>query len=1000
MAEPRRASDLQTALSRAGFERPVESARQLESLFLGVEGIKRVARACAKAADPDLAMASVCRWLAMTGSLPSAAGLERLAKVCGVSSTLGSFLARYPDAAKVVLETKQLAAPRTLESYRRQAMRVVSGSDQPLASLRRYGRRETLRIAARDLAMGAPLEEIAAEIAYLAEAIVRAAYAIVITKHRPPAGARFAVIGMGKLGGEELNYSSDIDLLYVYDAVEDSEETRAWATSVADTLSSILGDASEDGQLYKVDTTLRPEGRAGAVVRSIAAYRAYYDRWAKPWEWQALLKARPIAGDHDLGGSFARMAEPIAYPEALSSDAVREIREMKARAEKLLRQRGGADREIKRGPGGIRDIEFAVQLLQLVHGRRDERLRTPNTLAGLDALARRGYIGDDDAAELAASYRFLRQVEHRLQLAQERQTHTVPEDEPARRKLARAMGYEDDADRSALEAFDRDWRGTQRLVRRIHEKLFYRPLLERFAQAPALNPDAAQERLRALGFLQPGRALKMLGDLTAGLSRRAQLMRVLLPVMLDWMSRSPDPDLAVASFRDLALRVGGNPATLGVLRDSPPVVRLLCGVLGTSRTLGEYLQQVPDLIPELADTEWLATRDRGRWLAEASAVVGWRQTASDRDAALRRYKRRGVLQVACRDLAGDAPVAEVCRQLTFLAEGALNAAVDGLEEELRRPAGARFAVIAMGRFGGVELGYGSDLDVMFVYDAPAEARGALDWATKMAEGVIQRLAAPTEEGTVFKVDTALRPEGTSGLLVRSIDAYAQYYQRWAQAWEFMALTKARPVAGDPQLGARFLDLVRPSIWRQSLPEETVRELRLLKARVEKERLGKGEDARTQLKVGHGGLIDVEFTVQLLQLRHGSANLALRSTTTLEAIAAANGSGLLDKERARHLEEAWSLASRARNALYLIRGRPIDQLPRDPAELETLARALGYPAPGARVAFMEDHRRVTRRARRICEELFYGGVLETRGTSSRGARAEGSRAVGDLPPFAR
>lgn len=968
--------------------------------MLGTEGVKRVAKACAKAADPDLAVASVTRWLAMTGSLPSATGLERVAKVCGLSSTLGSFLARYPEAAKVVLETKQLSSEKSLDAYRRQARRVVAENDQPLAALRRYRRRETLRIAARDLAMGAPVDEIAAEVAHLAEGVVRASLAVVTSKHPAPAGARFAVIGMGKLGGEELNYASDIDLLYVYDAVEDSEEIRSWSTTVADSLSSILGEAHEDGQLYKVDTTLRPEGRAGAVVRSLAAYRAYYDKWAKPWEWQALLKARPIAGDKELGEAFARMAEPVAYPEALSADAVREIRELKARAEKVLRQRGSADREIKRGPGGIRDIEFAVQLLQLVHGRRDERLRTPNTLAGLEALARRGYIGEEDATELGASYRFLRQVEHRLQLAQERQTHTVPEDDVARKRLARSMGYRDEVERTALEAFDKDWRATQRLVRRIHEKLFYRPLLERFAQAPALNPDAAQERLRALGFLQPGRALKMLGDLTAGLSRRAQLMRVLLPVMLDWMSRSPDPDLAVASFRDLALRVGGNPATLGVLRDSPPVVRLLCGVLGTSRTLGEYLQQVPDLIPELADAEAWGAKDRDRWLAEASAVTAWRSSPADRDAALRRYKRRGTLQVACRDLAGEAPIAEVCKQLTYLAEGALNAAVDALEEELRRPAGARFAVIAMGRFGGNELGYGSDLDVMFVYDAPAEARGALDWATKMAEGVISRLAAPTEEGTVFKVDAALRPEGNSGLLVRSIDAYAQYYEKWAEAWEFMALTKARPVAGDPALGARFLDLVRPSIWKPQLPEETVRELRMLKARVEKERLGRGEDSRTQLKIGHGGLIDVEFTVQLMQLRHGSANLALRTTSTLEAIAAAAGSGLLDRERASHLEDAWALATRARNALYLIKGRQVDQLPRDPQELETLARALGYPAPGARVAFMEDHRRITRRARRICEELFYGGVLEKQRPSARGDRTQGARAVGDLPPFAR
>lgn len=976
LSERRRAGDVVGALARAGFQRPTESSRHLESLLLERDTWKRVARACAKAADPDLAAASMTRWLKMSAGVPGAAALDRLAAVLGVSSSFGDFLARHPGMASIVVDGRALDAPRSLEAFRRGAMHAVTANERSLPALRLYRRRETLRIACRDLALGAPLDEIATEIAFLAQASVRAALATILESRRPPKRARFAVIAMGKLGGVELNYASDIDLLYVYDG-DDTDATREWAFHVAGLLTDVLSERTAEGQLYRVDTTLRPEGRQGATVRSFAAYEAYYEKWARPWEWQALLKARPIAGDADLCRRFSELAERVAYPEVLTADAVREIRELKARAERALRSKGRAENEIKRGPGGIRDIEFAVQLLQLVHGRRDERLRTPTTLEGLDQLARRGYIGDDDAAELAGAYRFLRRVEHRLQLAQERQTHEVPSDDVARRKLARAMGFTDDADRSALDRFDASWRQIQSVVRRIHEKLFYRPLLERFAQAPALNPDAAQERLSALGFRQPGRALKMIGDLTAGLSRRAQLMRNLLPVMLDWMSRAPDPDLAVAGFRDLALRIGGNPTLLATLRDQPPVVRLLCLVLGTSRQLGEHLQHVPELIPELSDPETLEEKSRDAWLAEAHALVGWRQDAADRDAALRRYRRRGGLQVAARELSGAGDIASTTRQLTWLAEGALNAAVDGLEEELRRPAGARFAVIAMGRFGGRELGYGSDLDVLFVYDAPEDTKGALHWATQMAEGVIGRLAAPTEEGTVFKVDASLRPEGNAGLLVRSIDAYAAYYQRSVEPWEIMALTKARPVAGDAALGARFVDLIRPILWRERLDDRFVREVRALKARVERERLGRRDDPRTQLKVGHGGLIDVEFTVQLLQLQHGFREGAVRMQNTLEAIEALRSVGVLDRQRALHLSDAWSLATRARNALFLIRGRPVDQLPKEPDELEVLARAIGYPAPGARHAYLEDHRRVSRRARAICEERFYGREVDVR-----------------------
>ncbi|MGH2794028.1 MAG: bifunctional [glutamine synthetase] adenylyltransferase/[glutamine synthetase]-adenylyl-L-tyrosine phosphorylase [Actinomycetota bacterium] len=969
MAAPTRTDELSHSLARAGFVRPTDAARHLAACALDGEALRRVIAACADAPDPDLAATQLCRWIAMSGRVPSSAFLERISAVLGLSTSLGAFLARHPEHADVLRDAGALAKPRTRKGATDQALRAVHGSDDPATALRVWKRREILRVACRDLAGGASVEEVARELSFLAEGALRAALASLEEEHPAPAGACFTVIGMGKLGGEELNYASDIDVMFVFDG-PDERAAHPWALAVAEGILQRLAATTEEGQVFRVDASLRPEGRDGPLVRSIAGFRQYYERWAKPWEFQALIKARPVAGDHGLGRRFEELIEPHVYPAGLSPEAIREIRGMKARAERALAARGVAHREVKRGPGGIRDIEFAVQLLQLVHARRDTSLRSGNTLEALTALAHGAYVGDDDAADLAGAYRLLRKIEHRLQLAQERQTHTVPEDEARRRTLARSLGFRDSPTQTALEAFEDEWRRTQALVRRIHEKLFYRPLLERFAQAPALNPDAAQERLSALGFKSPGRSLKFLGDLTSGLSRRAQLMRTLLPVMLDWMADAPDPDLAVSSFRDVALRVGSNPASLAALRDAPPVVELLCRVLGTSRMLGEYLLHVPDMVSALSEPRTLSRKTREQLHAEAIENVEWRGDPEARDAAIRRLKRREVLRVACRDLAGGASVEDVGRELAYLAEGALRAALSSLEEEHAPPTGARFAVIGLGKLGGEELNYASDLDVMFVFDAPDE-RSGYAWATAMAEGLLQRLAAITEEGQAFRVDASLRPEGKDGPLVRSLASYRAYYERWAQPWEFQALIKARPVAGDPTLGQQFSDLVRPWVYPEQLGADAIREIRSIKARIEKERLGPREDPKFQLKVGRGGLIDVEFTIQLLQLMHGHRDPRLRAQSTIPATAAAADMALLDLEKARWMVDAYRFLNRTRNVLYLIRGRPQDALPPTPEEQEVLARALGYAAPGARVQFIEDYRRVTRRSRQVCEDVFYG-----------------------------
>jgi glutamate-ammonia-ligase adenylyltransferase len=471
--------------------------------------------------------------------------------------------------------------------------------------------------------------------------------------------------------------------------------------------------------------------------------------------------------------------------------------------------------------------------------------------------------------------------------------------------------------------------------------------------APTRTDELTHSLARA-GFLRPVDAARHLAAcaLTGEALRRVTAA----------CAEAPDPDLAVAQLCRWIAITGRVPSSAFLER--------LAAVLGLSTSLGAFLSRHPEHADVLRDSAALAKpRTRKGLTDQALRAV---HSSDDPNAALRVWKRREVLRVACRDLAGGTSVEEVGRELAFLAEGAVRAAVSSLEEEHPAPGGARFCVVGMGKLGGEELNYASDIDVMFVFDSPDE-RSGYSWAQAMAEGLLQRLAATTEEGQAFRVDASLRPEGKDGPLVRSLASFRAYYERWAKPWEFQALIKARPVAGDPVLGQQFVDLVRPYVYPERLSPEAIREIRSIKARIEKERVGPGQDPAMELKVGRGGLIDVEFTIQLLQLQHGYRDPRLRAQSTTPAIAAAADMALLDLEKAKWLVEAYRFLHRTRNVLYLMRGRPQDALPQPPEEQEVLARALGYAAPGARVQFIEDYRRVTRRARRVCEDVFYGGA---------------------------
>jgi glutamate-ammonia-ligase adenylyltransferase len=864
--------------------------------------------------------------------------------VTDASRSLAALIEQDPDAEAALLDEDPLP-DRT-----RYLDLMTEAIGDGFAGVRRKKRLLLLGIAARDLTGQIELEEVGRALADLADACLDVSLRLVTD------GSPLAVIAMGKLGGRELNYSSDIDLMFV-------STGEGASTRVAEQLVKELGAFAPEGQAYRIDLNLRPEGRSGALVRSADGYLEYYRRWAKQWEYQALLKARVAAGDIRLGEEVVAGTREFVFPTEVSEARVAEIRKMKERVEEhaartARRSKTTEQNDVKLGPGGIRDIEFSVQLMQLVHGSDDDSVRDAGTLRALASLVDGGYIAEDDGAGLGVAYRWLRTVEHRLQLWQERQVHHLPDDEPSLSRLARVMGFKDSPAASAADRFMTAHRAVLADVRGRFEKLFYRPMIESLAEGTGarLSPEALSDRLRVLGFRDVERAARTLEGLVAGTSRRTKVLRVLTPPLLRWLAASPTPDEGLFAFLKLGEALQGRLDALGGFRDNPPGLELLAKVLGSGRLLGEVLGHVPDELTTIADPGRSSLRKgRERLVHEAQASLDWRG-AENLLEGLRRFKRRELMRIAIADVAGESDVETVGAELADLAEACLEAALEGTS--------IPFAVIGMGKLGGRELSYSSDIDVMFVHDGdPKEAE-------KQAEDLVKAIGDVTPEGQAFHIDLGLRPEGKSGSLARSIESYSEYYSRWAKPWEFQALTKAAFAAGSEDVADRFLREFRQLAFPDRLPPGWLAEIRHLKARMERERIPRGTDPRRHIKLGPGGMSDIEFAVQVLQLQHGAEHPSLQMTGTLGAIAAAADADLIEGEDALRLQEAYRFLATLRNRMFFLYGRPHDALPAKPEDLEALGIAMGE-TDQPRQELEEDYRRITRRARKVAERLIYG-----------------------------
>lgn len=950
-----------------------------------INGAEQLLHALSRSPDPDFALLSLGRlreaagadWPELSDALKSDSGLRgRVFGVLGTSTALADYLIANPDRWRSLASSAH-RSPIQPDEFTPILLASIDSDDpvpDKVAELRRAYRGQLLRIAADDLghliepALPALLyEQVTAQLTGLAEAALRAS--VVVAKEvEQPADCRLAVIAMGKCGARELNYVSDVDVVFVADG--DLTAASRWASRMM----RIARRAT-----FEVDAALRPEGKAGPLVRSLDGYAGYYQRWARTWEFQALLKARPVAGDPELGEAYLAVVRPLVWAAADRADFVSDVRSMRRRVEQNLPTEL-LDRELKLGRGGLRDVEFAVQLLQLVHGRGDEELRLASTVDALTALGAGGYVGRADAAELGESYRFLRGLEHRLQLRKLRRTHVFPEerDEASLRWLARAAGIGPDRSRSAGEVLLARFRRHANRVRRLHEKLFYRPLLESVARVPTdglrLTTKQAVARLAALGFAAPDGALRHIQALTNGVSRRAAIQTALLPALLDMLASTPDPDGGLLAYRRLSEALDETPWYLRLLRDEGAVAQRLTTLLGTSKLVPDLLIRAPEVLQLFAHTDELAGRDPVDVAKSLAAAVDRHTDVDVAVAAARSFRRHELLRVASADVLGLLDVPAVCEALTSIWIAVLRAALAAVLRAKFIAEGeppARIAVIGMGRLGGRELGYGSDADVLFVCE-PIEADQesvAVRWANSVAETLRTALGSPSQDPPLH-VDADLRPEGRQGPLTRTLESYRAYYANWGEVWEAQALLRARPVAGDVGLGERFIAMVDPIRYPAGgLGADAIREVRRVKARVENERLPRAADSTTHTKLGRGGLADVEWTLQLLQLRHGAEIPELRTQSTLDGLRVAAGAGLLTEQDAEALATAWVLVTRARNATMLVRGKASDQLPTQPRELAAVTGVVKPDvAPGE---FLDDYWRTTRRARAVVERVFYG-----------------------------
>ena len=927
------------------------------------------------AADPDRALSNFERLVA---ALPNPSlfyqylktapsRLDLLVKVFAHSQALSDTLARNAAYFHFLIAPETLQAPRAKKSVAAELARLLLSIRQATDQydvIRQFRRREMLRIGVRDLTGAAAVEETTLELSNLADVCLQAVYEVaqarLVQEFKAP-GTRFAIIGMGKLGGQELNYSSDVDVIFVYD--EDGPLTSTlskheFCTKLSTEIIRQVGTKTAEGSIFRIDLRLRPDGASGPLVRSLASCENYYAQSGETWERMALIKARGVAGDPALGEEFIQMLQPFVYARYAGTQVIQQMAAIKQRIESEIVRDDRLTRHVKLGIGGIREIEFIVQSFQVLRGGRSPQLRTKSTLAALPLLVQAKLLDAADATTLADAYRFLRNVEHRLQMEMDLQTHTIPDEAHAQYRLARSLNFPTVAEFTAVQNTH------TRAVRQIYAAVLSN------AAATAPVPSEIQitaPRLKEVGFVDTAAAYQTIEQLRHGtgvehVSQRTQeLFSRLEPFLLNTARMLAEPDLALTRFETFVNAYGSRGLLYELLVRNPKLLEMLLRLADASKYFAETLAEQPDLFDEVCRDGVIGD---ARHIADMEAGLQRTQSAELPAAALARtWKRAEMLRIGIGDVMGVLDVERVHLEMTGLAEVSLRFALTQARMELgltKLP----FAIIGLGKFGGQELGYGADLDVLFVGNGME--------AIRLATRVVEFMARPSETGKLFDVDARLRPDGQTGVLASSLAAHRDYYANRAQLWERQALTKARLVAGDTGLGTKFMRLLQDYVYATPITSAQVAEIRQMRHRIETER-GNRKHPELEFKTGSGGLIDAEFLVQAWQLRHGLAHPQLRTPRTLVALNRLTALGLIEETDASTVRAHYLFLRRIESILRRAENTSVGCVPADEHQQAQLAKRLHCEDTAT---FLKTYRHATSRLRAIYDRLMNITAMES------------------------
>ena len=945
----------------------------------------------------------------------------------GASTYLSEILIRQPEYFYDIIDVNVMGTLKTAETMYQELAKSLAYFDsveQKLCILRRYKRRETLRIGLSDLLKTVDVKTTTLALSNLAEAALQHCYEIgrdLIMKPKfgtplneeGTAPCRFAIVGMGKLGGYELNFSSDIDLIFVYsdDAHTDTgNDNSEYFSRLCEFIIKAMSEITPDGYVFRVDIRLRPESSAGVIIRSMESYESYYEGWGDLWERQALIKARTVAGDMAFGEEFIRMIQPFVYQRYLDGVTLGEIkadiRRTKARIEeRLIGEGANLEKHVKLGPGAIRDIEFTVQCLQMIHGAKRKSLCTHNTLEALTALKENALLDPEDADALTAAYRFLRTIENSIQIEADQQRYSIPEKETEELELARRVGYPHTPESDALDAFRNDYRTHTERVRAIFQKITTTAIESEDGIDIAVllaeeDPQQLEHFLKAFHFenvRDAQRLLRQLANGGDGIQFSPSVRRTffkLAPTLLKVLRDSPNPDMALRYLSAFTDKVGARSSYYTMFAEKPSTLEALTRVCGTSLYLADMLITSPELfdlltVPTLVErSKTLAEKQEEALQIVAEAPEGRMLPM------LRRYKNDEIWRIALRNILGNATLPTTTEELSDLAEAVLQAIYPEIEAEMHAAHGipldsdgnpVTFAIVAMGKFGGRELNFSSDLDVMYVYAADGETTKGMpnvEFFEAVGLELVNRLAGNQGMG-IYEIDLRLRPHGTGGAIALPLAGYQHYYNTTALVWERQALTRARVVAGDTEvLGNRFLEIAHAFCYADPLTAEEIAEIVRTRKRKEAQatrrtstrRRGrsKTQTPTANVKSGYGGLVDIEFAVQILQLVHGGEAPSVRVQNTLLAVERLHDIGVLTEAQRDGLSEAYLFLRRVENALRIVHDRALDALPKNRAELAQLARRLGYAeTEGISIvdAFLQDYGKWTEMTRSLFNEIL-------------------------------